>query len=126
MAEAAYRKYPNPHSANVHTLDTIERRVTSRGGLFSHRIFGTYWNVPTIALNVSPYCMCTCMLCVVNTRFICVSRQVIGTNPVMRINEQSLCDPHKKTLTISATNVCYLPIPKSLCVLTINCIILCR
>ena len=52
MAEAAYRKYPNPHSVNVHALDTIERRVTPTGGLFSHRIFGTMWNIPTIALNV--------------------------------------------------------------------------
>ena len=24
----------------------------------------------------------------------------------MRVNEQSLCDPHKKTLTIQARNVC--------------------
>lgn len=55
MVEAAYRKYPNPHSANVHTLDTIVRRVTSTGGLFSYRTFGTRWNVPAIALNVSPY-----------------------------------------------------------------------
>ena len=52
MAEAAFRKYPNPHSGNVHTLDTIERRVTATGKLFSHRIFGTLWNIPTIALNV--------------------------------------------------------------------------
>ena len=50
--EAAYRKYPNPHSSNVHTLDTVQRRVTSTGGLLSHRIFGTRWNIPTIALNV--------------------------------------------------------------------------
>jgi hypothetical protein len=81
MAEAAYRKYPNPHSVNVHTLDTVERRETATGGLFSHRIFGTKWNIPTIALNI------------------------IGTNPVMRVNEQSLCDPHTKTLTISAKNI---------------------
>ena len=52
VVEAAYRKYPNPHSANVHTLDTIQRRVISTGGLFSHRVFGTVWNLPTIALNV--------------------------------------------------------------------------
>lgn len=52
MVEAAFRKYPNPHSPNVHTLDTIERRVMATGGLYSHRIFGTMWNVPTIVLNV--------------------------------------------------------------------------
>ena len=39
--------------------------------------------------------MCTMLL----------SPQIIGTNPVMRVNEQSLCDPHTKTLTISAKNV---------------------
>ena len=66
--EAAYRKYPNPHSSNVHTLDTIQRRVTSTGGLFSQRIFGTIWSVPTIALNVRliilPHSLCMLCKCV--------------------------------------------------------------
>lgn len=101
MAEAAFRKYPNPHSGNVHTLDTIERRVTATGELFSHRIFGTLWNIPTIALNV---CFVPNGCCIIS--LVCVYfQQIIGTNPMMRVNEQSLCDPHAKTLTISAKNV---------------------
>ena len=30
---------------------------------------------------------------------------MIGTNPVMRVNEQSVCDPQNKKLTIQAKNV---------------------
>ena len=52
MAEAAYRKYPNLHSTSVSSLDTIERRATS-GSLFSHRIFYTLWNPPSLVVKVS-------------------------------------------------------------------------
>ena len=51
MVEAAYRKYPNPHNTSVSSLDTIGRR-TLRGLLFSHRIFATLWNLPSIVTNV--------------------------------------------------------------------------
>ena len=52
MVEAAYRKYPNPHNPNVKALDVLERKVETRGRLFSHRIFTTLWNVPLIVLQV--------------------------------------------------------------------------
>lgn len=51
--EAAFRKYPNPYSAHVHSLDTIQRRVSASGRrLYSHRLFCTMWNIPTIVLKV--------------------------------------------------------------------------
>ena len=58
MVEAAYRKYPNPHSSSVHSLDTLERRVTAAPNrsvgtqLYSHRIFSTRWNVPSLVMKV--------------------------------------------------------------------------
>ena len=54
MAEAAYRKYPNPYNPNVRSLDTLERRAAP-GRLFSHRLFSTMWNIPQLVLNVSIY-----------------------------------------------------------------------
>ena len=60
MAEAAFRKYPNPYNNNINSLDIIERRVTSGPAgvlqLFSHRMFCTLWNLPAIALKVRLSC----------------------------------------------------------------------
>ena len=56
MAQAAYRKYPNPQNPNVKALDVLERRAEREKGrkrLFSHRLFTTLWNVPLIVLQVS-------------------------------------------------------------------------
>ena len=51
MVEAAYRKYPNPHSTSVKSLDTLERRATLKT-LYSHRFFCTMWSIPDLALKV--------------------------------------------------------------------------
>ncbi|XP_019858723.1 PREDICTED: PRELI domain containing protein 3B-like isoform X2 [Amphimedon queenslandica] len=56
VVQAAYRKYPTRHNTNVKTLDTLERRCGQNGSgrvLFSHRLFGTLWNVPALVINVS-------------------------------------------------------------------------
>lgn len=58
--QAAYRKYPTRHNTNVKSLDTLERRsghssnaVSGHGQfLFSHRLFGTLWTVPTLVIKV--------------------------------------------------------------------------
>lgn len=49
---AAYRKYPNPHSTSVKTLDTLERSSTA-SEIYSHRLFSTMWNIPNLVQNVS-------------------------------------------------------------------------
>ncbi len=51
MAEAAYRKYPNPHSSHVHSLDTLQRRVAGRT-IYSHRLFCANWSIPNLVLKV--------------------------------------------------------------------------
>lgn len=80
MVEAAYRKYPNPYSSHVHSLDTAQRRVTG-SLLYSCRLFCTMWNIPTLV------------------------RKVVGSNPLMHVKEQSVCDLEKKTLTIHSQNM---------------------
>lgn len=84
VVQAAYRKYPTRHNTNVKTLDTLERRCGQNGSgrvLFSHRLFGTLWNVPALVINI------------------------LGFNELMYIHEMSECDTLSKTLTISAVNV---------------------
>ena len=51
MVRAAYRKYPNPRNPNIKSIDVLERRMEGRR-LYSHRLFATLWNVPTIVLTV--------------------------------------------------------------------------
>ena len=56
--EAAYRKYPNPYSSSVHSLDTLERSVTAAPGetvgtrLLSRRLFCTKWSIPSFITRV--------------------------------------------------------------------------
>ena len=52
MVEAAYRKYPNPYSEHVHSLDTVQRSVSGRR-LYSNRLFCTVWNLPALVLKAS-------------------------------------------------------------------------
>lgn len=52
MVKAAYRKYPNPYSTSVKTLDTLERNSTP-DEVYSHRLFSTMWNLPSMVINVS-------------------------------------------------------------------------
>lgn len=52
MVEAAYRKYPNPYSSHIHSLDTLQRRVTGRK-IYSHRLFCTMWSIPSLVIKVS-------------------------------------------------------------------------
>ncbi|KAL5467036.1 hypothetical protein EMCRGX_G031203 [Ephydatia muelleri] len=80
IVQAAYRKYPNPYNPHVKSLDTLNR-VASARKLYSHRLFCTLWNVPSLVLKI------------------------VGSNPSMQINEQSQCDLETKTLVICARNL---------------------
>lgn len=114
MVEAAYRKYPNPHSPQVHSLDTVERRASGRR-LYSHRLFCTLWNIPTLVLKVreesddkvTPECTLAQIgyRKLKKMRYLLVLAQIVGSNPLMQVNEQSVCDLDEKTLIIRARNV---------------------
>ena len=54
MVEAAYRKYPNPYSTSIKSLDTLERSCSPHQ-VYSHRLFSTMWSIPSIVQNVSVY-----------------------------------------------------------------------
>ncbi len=45
MVVAASRKYPNPYSSHVRSLDTLHRKTSGRR-LYSHRLIGAMWNIP--------------------------------------------------------------------------------
>ena len=79
MVEAAYRKYPNPHSAHVHSLDTVQRRLSGRQ-LYSHRLFCTMWSIPTLVLQVRPISMRISILkfCVMMQWLICGALAILG------------------------------------------------
>lgn len=80
MVEAAYRKYPNPHTTSVDSLDTLERSSVL-GRLYSHRIFCTKWSIPSFV------------------------HKILDSNPEMYVSEQSQCCLGNKKLTICARNI---------------------
>lgn len=55
VAQAAWRKYPNPMNTAVIGTDVLERRVVN-GILHTHRLVSSKWLFPTWAQPVS-YCL---------------------------------------------------------------------
>lgn len=56
MAQAAWRKYPNPMNPAVIGTDVIDRKVIN-GVLHTHRLVGSTWYFPRWAQSVSiNYC----------------------------------------------------------------------
>ena len=54
MAQAAWRKYPNPITPSVLGTDVIERNVEN-GVLHSHRLVSSQWGFPRWTKPVSIY-----------------------------------------------------------------------
>lgn len=52
MAQAAWRKYPNPMNPAVIGTDVVDRKVIN-GVLHSHRLVGSTWYFPRWAQSVS-------------------------------------------------------------------------
>lgn len=52
VAQAAWRKYPNPMNPAVIGIDVIDRKVVN-GVLLSHRLVGSTWYFPRWAQSVS-------------------------------------------------------------------------
>lgn len=55
VAQAAWRKYPNPMNPAVIGTDVVERRVVD-GILHTHRLVGSTWYFPRWAQAVSLTC----------------------------------------------------------------------
>jgi len=82
VAQAAWRKYPNPQNGNVTGLDVLDRKIDSNGILHSHRLMRTEWGLPQWATNL------------------------IGLNlkqPIY-VSEHSEVDPKQKTMTLKSKN----------------------
>lgn len=52
VAQAAWRKYPNPMNPAVLGTDVIEREVVN-GVLYTHRLVSSKWGIPGWAQKVS-------------------------------------------------------------------------
>jgi len=52
VTEAAWKKYPNELNTNVKAIDVIDRKVTDDGKVFTTRIFGSNWNLPTFITSL--------------------------------------------------------------------------
>jgi len=82
VAQAAWRKYPNPQNGNVTGLDVLDRKIDSNGILHSHRLMRTEWGLPQWATNF------------------------MGLNfkqPIY-VSEHSEVDPKQKTMTLKSKN----------------------
>jgi len=52
VTHAALRKYPNPISTMVKSVDVSERKVDNNGVLRSSRVLATEWSIPTWATSL--------------------------------------------------------------------------
>ena len=52
VAQAAWRKYPNPMNPGVKGIDVVERKVDAKGVLRSHRLMATEWGIPDWLVKV--------------------------------------------------------------------------
>lgn len=55
VAQAAWRKYPNPITTAVIGTDVVDRRVDDNGVLHTHRVVSSKWYFPKWAQAVSKY-----------------------------------------------------------------------
>lgn len=82
VAQAAWRKYPNPINTAVIGTDVVERRVVD-GVLHTHRLVSSKWYFPQWA------------------------QKLIGSPNVCYASEQSTVDPAKKLMTLKTINLTF-------------------
>lgn len=82
VAQAAWRKYPNPMNTAVIGTDIVEREVRN-GQLVTHRLVSTTWYFPKWA------------------------QKFIGTPKVCYASERSVVDPNERHMTLKTTNVTF-------------------
>ncbi|CAG0883854.1 unnamed protein product [Darwinula stevensoni] len=81
VAQAAWRKYPNPMNPAVIGIDVLDRKVDN-GVLCSHRLLSSSWGFPFWAQNI------------------------VGAEDVCYASELSKVDPRKKIFCLKTHNVC--------------------
>ncbi|PIK63011.1 hypothetical protein BSL78_00018, partial [Apostichopus japonicus] len=81
VAQAAWRKYPNPLNPSVIGVDVLDRKVDHHGKLISHRVLTTTWGMPSWAALL------------------------IGLHPVTYASEHSVVDPKRKSFELKSSNV---------------------
>jgi len=82
VAQAAWRKCPNPMNTAVIGTDVVERRVID-GVLHTHRLVSSRWYFPSWA------------------------QRIIGTPKVCYASEISVVDPSERQMTLKTTNVTF-------------------
>uniref|UniRef100_U5EVP0 Putative member of the intramitochondrial sorting protein family n=1 Tax=Corethrella appendiculata TaxID=1370023 RepID=U5EVP0_9DIPT len=82
VAQAAWRKYPNPINTAVIGTDVVERRVVD-GVLHTHRLVSSKWYFPNWA------------------------QKLIGTAKVCYASEKSTVDPREQVMTLKTINLTF-------------------
>lgn len=82
VAQAAWRKYPNPMNPAVIGTDVVERKVVD-GVLHTHRLVSSTWYFPNWA------------------------QAIIGNAKVCYASEKSLVDPQKKVMSLKTINLTF-------------------
>lgn len=82
VAQAAWRKYPNPMNPAVTAVDVVDRQVCN-GVLKTHRLIATQWGLPTWA------------------------SKLLGTDKTFYASEHSEVNPRNKTMTSMSKNLSF-------------------
>lgn len=82
VAQAAWRKYPNPMTPSIIGTDVVERQVVD-GVLVTHRLVSSKWYFPRWA------------------------QAIIGTAKVCYASERSTVDPQGKIMTLKTINLTF-------------------
>ncbi|XP_064466373.1 PRELI domain containing protein 3B-like [Ornithodoros turicata] len=83
VAQAAWRKYPNPMNPAVVGIDVVDRQVTGSGVLKSHRLISTRWGLPGWA------------------------QKILGADRTCYASEHSVVDPSQRTMTLLSRNLTF-------------------
>ena len=83
VAQAMWRKYPNPHNQAVVAIDVLDRTVKEDGTLQSDRLISSNWHLPDWA------------------------KRIVGAADFCYAREHSTVDPTKKEITMYTTNLTF-------------------
>jgi len=87
VAQAAWRKYPNPMNPAVTSIDVIDRKV-EKGVLHTHRVISSQWGMPGWVQSVS-------------------KNAIMGSPNLMFANEKSEVDPKNQTMILKTRNITF-------------------
>uniref|UniRef100_A0A2I9LPQ0 Protein slowmo n=1 Tax=Centruroides hentzi TaxID=88313 RepID=A0A2I9LPQ0_9SCOR len=82
VAQAAWRKYPNPMNPAVVGIDVVDRKIAN-GVLKTHRLISTKWGLPSWAVTI------------------------LGTDKTCYASEHSEVDPRHRIMTLRSRNLTF-------------------